>query len=80
MHLDSFQRLVVDPASLSVVRYTPLRPFVVSVNSTEGDLSALKPPTRRTRRRKVSSDAPVGGGAGSGSVPGRPAGGRGRRA
>jgi probable phosphomutase (TIGR03848 family) len=80
MHLDSFQRLVVDPASLSVVRYTPLRPFVVSVNSTEGDLSHLKPPPRRTRRRKVSSDAPVGGGAGSGSVPGRPPGGRGRRA
>ena len=84
MHLDSFQRLVVDPASLSLVRYTPLRPFVVSINSTEGDLSSLKPPVRRTRRRKVSSDAAVGGGAGTGSVPGstsgRTAGGPGRRA
>ncbi|MGN6781923.1 MAG: MSMEG_4193 family putative phosphomutase, partial [Marmoricola sp.] len=29
MHLDAFQRIVVDPASLSVVRYTPMRPFVV---------------------------------------------------
>ena len=30
IHLDAFQRIVVDPASLSVVRYTPLRPFVVT--------------------------------------------------
>ncbi len=66
MHLDSFQRIVVDPASLSVVRYTPMRPFVVSVNSTAGALDHLKPPARRSRRRKVSSDAPVGGGAGGG--------------
>lgn len=66
MHLDAFQRIVVDPASLSVVRYTPLRPFVVSLNSTVGDLAHLKPPARRSRRRKVSSDAAVGGGAGGG--------------
>lgn len=71
MHLDAFQRLVVDPASLSVVRYTPLRPFVASMNSTAGDLSHLKPPARKSRRRTVSSDAAVGGGAGSGSAPGR---------
>jgi probable phosphomutase (TIGR03848 family) len=71
MHLDLFQRLVVDPASLSVVRYTPLRPFVVSVNSVAGDLGGLAPPKRarrssRSRRRPASSDAVVGGGAGSG--------------
>jgi probable phosphomutase (TIGR03848 family) len=66
MHLDSFQRIVVDPASLSVVRYTPLRPFVVSLNSTAGDLDHLRPPARRSRRRTVSSDATVGGGAGGG--------------
>lgn len=63
MHLDAFQRIVVDPASLSVVRYTPLRPFVVTSNSTAGDLAHLKPPARK-RRRKASSDAAVGGGAG----------------
>ena len=66
MHLDAFQRIVVDPASLSVVRYTPLRPFVVSLNSTAGDLDHLKAPAKKSRRRKVSSDAPVGGGAGAG--------------
>jgi len=68
MHLDAFQRIVVDPASLSVVRYTPLRPFVLTVNSSVGDLGHLKPPARRSRRKKAapsSSDAAVGGGAGS---------------
>ena len=63
LHLDLFQRIVVDPASLSVVRYTPLRPFVVSMNSTSGDLAHLRPAKRR--RRKVRSDAVVGGGPGS---------------
>ncbi len=65
IHLDAFQRIVVDPASLSVVRYTPLRPFVVTMNTSAGDLSHLKPPPKRRRRRTVSSDAVVGGGSGS---------------
>lgn len=64
IHLDAFQRIVVDPASLSVVRYTPARPFVVTMNTSAGDLSHLKPPPKKGRRRKVSSDAAVGGGAG----------------
>jgi probable phosphomutase (TIGR03848 family) len=68
-HLDTFQRIVVDPASLSVVRYTPMRPFVLTMNSGSGDLSWLKPPPRRRRRRTVSSDAAVGGGAGTGTTP-----------
>ncbi|MDN5567584.1 MAG: histidine phosphatase family protein, partial [Paracoccus sp. (in: a-proteobacteria)] len=42
MHLDQFQRIVVDPASLSVVRYTPHRPFVLRVNDTGGDLTGLR--------------------------------------
>lgn len=65
-HLDSFQRIVVDPGSVSVVSYTPLRPFVVRLNE-HGDLSALAPKPARGRRRRAvpSSDAPVGGGAGS---------------
>src|SRR5204863_7954301 len=51
MHLDAFQRLVVDPCSVSVVRYTPLRPFALRVNDTGGDLSALVPPGRARCRR-----------------------------
>ena len=64
IHLDAFQRIVVDPASLSVVRYTPARPFVVTMNTSAGDLSHLKPPPKKGHRRKVSSDTAVGGGAG----------------
>ena len=63
MHLDLFQRVVVDPGSLTVIRYTPLRPFLLRANDVGGDLSALRPPRRRSRR-KPSSDAVVGGGAG----------------
>ncbi len=63
-HLDNFQRVVVDPASVSVISYTPLRPFVVRYNE-HGDLGGLLPPKRRRRRRQASSDAAVGGGAGS---------------
>ncbi len=29
-HLDSFQRIVADPASMSVIRYTPMRPVRVA--------------------------------------------------
>lgn len=42
MHLDHFQRIVVEPASVSVIRYTPHRPFVLRVNDTGGDLSSLR--------------------------------------
>jgi probable phosphomutase (TIGR03848 family) len=66
LHLDQFQRIVADPASLTVIRYTATRPFVVRLNDTGGDLASLVPP-KKTRRRKnpaPSSDAAVGGGAG----------------
>ena len=43
LHLDQFQRIVVDPASVSVVTYTETRPFVVRVNDTGGDVSAPDP-------------------------------------
>jgi probable phosphomutase (TIGR03848 family) len=65
LHLDQFQRIVVDPASISVVTYTETRPFVVRMNDTGGDVSALIPPPRKRRRRTASSDAVVGGGAGT---------------
>ncbi|WP_091322396.1 histidine phosphatase family protein [Geodermatophilus ruber] len=66
LHLDQFQRIVVDPASISVVTYTETRPFVVRVNDTGGDVAAFVPPPRKgRRRRKADSDAVVGGGAGA---------------
>ena len=65
LHLDQFQRLVVDPASLSVVTYTETRPFVLRINDTGGDVSGLIPPPKRRRRTARSADAVVGGGAGA---------------
>jgi probable phosphomutase (TIGR03848 family) len=70
LHLDLFQRLVVDPCSVSAIRYTAGRPFVLTTNDTTGDLSRFVPPPPKPGRRKrsASSDATVGGGAGAGAV------------
>ena len=68
LHLEQFQRIVIDPCSVTVIRYTELRPFVVRVNDTGGGVADLVPPARKGRRRKASSDATVGGGSGAGSV------------
>lgn len=65
VHLDMFQRIQIDPCSLTVIRYTPLRPFVGRVNDVGGSVADLVPPKRRGRRRSASSDAAVGGGAGT---------------
>jgi probable phosphomutase (TIGR03848 family) len=67
MHLDLFQRLHVDPASISIVRYTSSRPFVLATNTHAGDLSWLAPPPKKGARGRASSDAVVGGGAGPSS-------------
>ncbi|MDN5763021.1 MAG: MSMEG_4193 family putative phosphomutase [Microlunatus sp.] len=68
-HLDTFQRILVNPASVSVVRYTAARPYVVTMNSSGHDLRTLFPPrkpgTKRARRSRASHDAPVGGGLGT---------------
>lgn len=62
MHLDQFQRIVVDPCSVSVIEYTKHRPFVVRSNDLGSDLSGLaKKPKTKGRR---GSDAVVGGGQG----------------
>ena len=65
LHLDEFQRLVADPASVSVIRYTPTRPFLVRLNDT-ADLSALVP-AKPAEGALPESDAAVGGGAGGGA-------------
>ncbi len=72
LHLDLFQRVVVDPGSITIVRYTPGRPFLVRLNDVGGDLSGLVPRRRSTRRRarRADSDAAVGGGAGSATATG----------
>jgi probable phosphomutase (TIGR03848 family) len=63
-HLDSFQRIVVDPASISVVRYTEVRPFVLRVNDHSSDFTGIVPPKPQRGRKKAASDAEVGGSTG----------------
>jgi probable phosphomutase (TIGR03848 family) len=58
MHLDGFQRVNVDPASVSVISYTPLRPFVLHVNHTGGQLSAAL--RAAPHKPEAQSDAPTG--------------------
>ena len=69
MHLDLFQRIQVDPAAISVIRYTDARPYVLATNTHEGDLSWLAPPDpgRKRARPKADPGAAVGGGGGPGS-------------
>jgi probable phosphomutase (TIGR03848 family) len=67
--LDRFQRIVVDPASVCIVRHTAQRPFVVRVNDTGTDpidLSAMaEAAVEEARQGQSPGDAAVGGGAGS---------------
>jgi hypothetical protein len=70
MHLDEFQRIVVDPGSASIVRYSSLRPFVTRMNDTGGSFVDLLVPRRRRRSSSRSSpggdsDAVVGGTTGA---------------
>jgi probable phosphomutase (TIGR03848 family) len=60
-HLDLFQRICVDPCSISIIDYTRARPFVVRSNDSGSDLSFL---ARKPKKRGRKGDAAVGGGAG----------------
>jgi probable phosphomutase (TIGR03848 family) len=55
-HLDSFQRITADPASMSVIRYTSTRPFVMHVNHTGATLTAAL-----SAKPEPTEDAVVGG-------------------
>lgn len=63
MHLDLFQRIVVDPSSLSVVHYTARRPFVSRLNDTGESISGWLA-AQHSGRSRYQSDAVVGGDAG----------------
>jgi probable phosphomutase (TIGR03848 family) len=63
MHLDLFQRIELEPCSVSVVRYLPERTFVARMNDVGGDLSMFSPQRRKASRRQ--SDAVVGGDPGA---------------
>ena len=77
LHLDQCQRIQADPCSLTVIRYTPLRPFLVRMNDRGGGVDDLMPradghgPAHDGARRRDAgqSDAAVGGGAGGADTP-----------
>jgi len=67
LHLDQCQRIQADPCSLTIIRYTPLRPFLIRLNDRGGGVDDLMPrPERRGAgvRGTAASDAAVGGGSG----------------
>src|SRR5690349_11525086 len=60
IHLDGFQRVTADPASVSVIRYTELRPFVLHVNHTGARLSAglrAGPPAKDEAKPETGPEA-----------------------
>ncbi|MEU1126803.1 histidine phosphatase family protein [Streptomyces sp. NPDC005899] len=67
MHLDLFQRLHADPCSVTAIRYTRLRPFLLRLGDT-GDLASLAPREHALGADATggtASEAAVGGGAGA---------------
>ncbi|BDM68395.1 phosphatase [Streptomyces nigrescens] len=64
MHLDLFQRISVEPCSLTVIRYTRLRPYLVRLGDT-GDFASLVP-RDDGGSPAADRDAAIGGGAGAG--------------
>ena len=69
LHLDLSQRIQADPCSLTVIRYTALRPFLLRMNDTGGGIEDLIPrepePGEEGPASEDGSDAMVGGGAGA---------------
>ncbi len=59
MHLDAFQRIVVDPASLSVIRYTPRRSYVLAMNTTAGSLAHLASAAEKPEEKLGGGSGPV---------------------
>ncbi|MEV6565609.1 histidine phosphatase family protein [Streptomyces kronopolitis] len=63
MHLDLFQRISVEPCSVTAIRFTRLRPYLVRLGDT-GDFGSLAP-REDGGAPAAERDAAVGGGAGA---------------
>lgn len=57
IHLDEFQRIVIDPASITVIEYSGIKPRVLLLNDTRGHVSDLLQALKRSKNL-------LGGGAG----------------
>ena len=61
LHLDGFKRVSADPASMSVIHYTRLRPFVLHVNHTGPRLTSALTAAPSPDGEAPPGDAVVGG-------------------
>lgn len=61
LHLDHFQRISVEPCSVTAIRYTPHRPYLLRLGDT-GSLAGLAP---RPHGHSTGDDAVVGGETGT---------------
>lgn len=57
IHLDEFQRIVIDPASITVIEYSGIKPHVLLLNDTRGHVSDLLQAPKRSKNL-------LGGGSG----------------
>jgi probable phosphomutase (TIGR03848 family) len=57
MHLDEFQRIVIDPASISIIEFSSIKPRVLLVNDSRATVTDLLLAPKRSRNL-------LGGGAG----------------
>lgn len=62
LHLDLFQRINVEPGSVTVIRYTATRPFLLRLNDTGGDLTTLVTKHPPAAQETAEGDAALGGG------------------
>ncbi|WP_165986172.1 histidine phosphatase family protein [Streptomyces sp. YIM 98790] len=62
LHLDLFQRIGVGPGSVTVLRYTAERPFLLRLGDT-GDLSGVAAARQTAAEASAPGQAAVGGGA-----------------
>ncbi|GAA0444424.1 phosphatase [Acrocarpospora corrugata] len=66
LHLDQFQRITADPASVTIIRYTPIRPFLLKLNETGNITLPEQGSADKDGGENITgSDAAVGGGAGT---------------
>jgi probable phosphoglycerate mutase len=57
MHLDEFQRIIIDPASVSVIEYNSVKPRILLVNDTRAVVTDLLKAPKRSKNL-------LGGGSG----------------
>ncbi|MFM2137488.1 MAG: hypothetical protein RJA84_616, partial [Actinomycetota bacterium] len=57
MHLDEFQRIIIDPASVTIIEYSSIKPRLLLLNDTRGVVTDLLLAPKRSKNL-------IGGGSG----------------